>query len=73
MLVNLRPEESPLLDRIVEAVDERFNAQQQEEILEIVREVLGRNEDVGEDGDEGIEVDARITETGEEDVEMEGG
>lgn len=42
MIVNLRPEILGLLDCVVEECDERFTAEQQDEIVRIIGDVLGR-------------------------------
>lgn len=44
MVLNLRPQELTLLDCVVEECDERFTQERQEEILSIVRDVLGGDE-----------------------------
>lgn len=49
MIVNLRPESLGLLDCVVEECDERFSTEQQDEIVRIVGDVLGR------EGDDGVE------------------
>lgn len=49
MVLNLRPQELTLLDCVVEECDERFTQERQEEILRIVRDVLG-----GEEGMNGV-------------------
>lgn len=41
MVVNLRPTDLMMLDLIVEELDERFTEARQEQILAIVRDVLG--------------------------------
>ena len=46
MIVNLRPDNLGLLDCVVEECDERFTAEQQDEIVGIIGNVLGK-----EDGD----------------------
>ena len=53
MVLNLRPQELTLLDCAVEECDERFTQERQEEILRIVRDVLGGEEN-GIDGEEGM-------------------
>ena len=53
MVLNLRPQELMLLDCVVEECDERFTQERQEEILRIVRDVLGGEEN-GVDGEEGM-------------------
>ena len=45
MVLNLRPSEIGLLDCVIEECDLRFTEEQQMEILEIVGDVLGRQED----------------------------
>lgn len=50
MIVNLRPENLGLLDCVVEECDERFTSEQQDEIVGIVGDVLGREGDGGENG-----------------------
>ena len=42
MIINLRPLDLTLLDCIIEECDERFSSEQQEEILRIVGDVLGK-------------------------------
>ncbi|KAL6715284.1 hypothetical protein ACLMJK_007549 [Lecanora helva] len=60
-IINLRPKDPSLLDCVVEECDERFDEGKQEEILAIVGEVLGRDEEGGEEretvagGDEEVE------------------
>ena len=44
MIVNLRPDTLGLLDCVVEECDERFTAEQQDEIVAIIGNVLGRDE-----------------------------
>ena len=43
-LLNHRPQESVNLEPLIEEVDVRFTAEQKDEILQIVAEVLGRAE-----------------------------
>ena len=52
MIVNLRPDNLGLLDCVVEECDERFTAEQQDEIVAIIGNVLGRDE--GEADGEGV-------------------
>ncbi|MCJ1305089.1 hypothetical protein MMC08_007903 [Hypocenomyce scalaris] len=67
MILNLRPMDMGLLDCVIEECDMRFSAEEQEEILGVVGEVLGgRGEGENEEGD-GI-----VVENGEED-EVENG
>lgn len=42
MLLNLKPEGPELLDCIIEEADERFSAEEQEGIMGVVADVLGR-------------------------------
>ena len=51
MILNLRPQDLGLLDCVVEECDERFNQEEQMEILNIIREVLGGPEKEEVDGD----------------------
>ena len=44
MIVNLRPDNLGLLDCVVEECDERFTAEQQDDIVGIIGKVLGRAE-----------------------------
>ena len=62
MMVNLRPKDLGLLDCIVEECDERFSEEQQVEILGIVQEVLGGEE---EDEEEGKGMNGVLEEHGE--------
>lgn len=51
MILNLRPQSVGVLDTIVEEMESRFDDSEQERILAIVGEVLGRdNSDGAEDG-----------------------
>ena len=55
MIVNLRPDTLGLLDCVVEECDERFTAEQQDEIVAIIGNVLGRDEgEVDGEGAHGI-------------------
>ena len=55
MIVNLRPDNLGLLDCVVEECDERFTAEQQDEIVGIIGNVLGREEgDADGEGANGI-------------------
>lgn len=45
MILNLRPMDLGLLDCIVEECDERISAEEQEELLRIISDVLCKNED----------------------------
>ncbi len=56
MIANLRPGNLGLLDCVVEECDERFSAEQQDEIVRVVGDVLGRE---GE-GEGGMEVDVDV-------------
>ena len=48
VILNTRPQDQSLLDCVVEECDERFSTEQQDEILRIVRDVLGGDEEQGE-------------------------
>lgn len=48
MIANLRPGNLGLLDCVVEECDERFSAEQQDEIVRVVGDVLGREGEEGE-------------------------
>lgn len=54
MIINLRPLDLTLLDCIIEECDERFTSKQQEGILRIVGDVLGKEpravDVIGQDG-----------------------
>lgn len=50
MIANLRPGNLGLLDCVVEECDERFSSEQQDEIVRVVGDVLGREEE--DDGGE---------------------
>lgn len=52
MILNLRPDNLGLLDCMVEECDERFTAEQQDEIVGIIGDVLG-GEEGGEANGEG--------------------
>lgn len=52
MIVNLRPENLGLLDCVVEECDERFSSEQQDEIVKIIGDVLGREVEGGVHGGE---------------------
>lgn len=52
MIANLRPESLGLLDCVVEECDERFSTERQDEILEIIGDVLGREGAGAESGGE---------------------
>ena len=49
MIANLRPDNLGLLDCVVEECDERFSAEQQEEMVGIIGHVLGREAEGGDD------------------------
>ncbi|KAI2463200.1 HRDC-like protein [Annulohypoxylon bovei var. microspora] len=42
MILNIRPTNVPVLNAVIENMEDRFNAEQQQEILEIVTEILGQ-------------------------------
>ena len=53
--MNLRPDNLGLLDCVVEECDERFTAEQQDEIVAIIGNVLGREEgDADGEGTNGV-------------------
>lgn len=70
MIVNLRPGNLGLLDCVVEECDERFSTEQQDEIVRIVGDVLGREGEGGENGETGEE---RVNGDGRNGVGGEGG
>ncbi len=51
-ILNLRPSCSALLSTAIEDMEERFNEEQQNKIVDIVTEVLGRDETEGDEGEE---------------------
>ncbi|KAL8833156.1 MAG: hypothetical protein Q9170_004458 [Blastenia crenularia] len=57
MMLNLRPKELGLLDCVVEECDMRLTEEQQEDVLECVRRIMGAGEgvdgDAGGNGDDG--------------------
>ncbi|KAI5863516.1 HRDC-like protein [Durotheca rogersii] len=54
MVLNIRPTSIPVLNTVVEDMEDRFNADQQQEILDIVVEILGQFPvEGGEDGQGG--------------------
>ncbi|KAF3071179.1 putative rna polymerase iii subunit c17 protein [Daldinia childiae] len=53
MLFNIRPTNVPVLNTVIEDMEDRFNSDQQQEILDIVTEVLGQFPQELEDGDQG--------------------
>lgn len=55
-ILNLRPSSSALLSTAIEDMEERFNEEEQNKIVDIIAEVLGRTET--EEGAEGDEMDA---------------
>lgn len=42
MILNIRPSNIPVLNTVIEDMEVRFNGDQQQEILDIIAEVLGR-------------------------------
>lgn len=50
-ILNLRPQELGLLDCVVEECDLRLSEEEQEEILRIVAEVLGKDKSAGDEDD----------------------
>ena len=57
-IINLRPEGLEVLSSIVEELDERFTDEQQEQIIEIVGDVLGRSDENEDEAEvtEGVSV-----------------
>ncbi|OTB14679.1 hypothetical protein K445DRAFT_61865 [Daldinia sp. EC12] len=53
MLFNIRPTNIPVLNTVIEDMEDRFNADQQQEILDIVTEILGQFPQEPEEGDQG--------------------
>lgn len=51
-ILNLRPSCSALLSTAIEDMEERFNEEQQNTIVDIVADVLGRDETAGDAGEE---------------------
>ncbi len=58
-ILNLRPSSSALLSTAIEDMEERFSEEEQNRIVDIIGEVLGRAETgEGGEGDEMMEADA---------------
>lgn len=58
-ILNLRPLSSALLSTAIEDMEERFSEDEQNKIVDIIGDVLGRPEaDEGAEGGEGDEMDA---------------
>jgi hypothetical protein len=55
-ILNLRPSSSALLSTAIEDMEERFSEEEQNQIVDIIAEVLGRAET--DEGGEGDEMDA---------------
>ncbi|KAL2126729.1 hypothetical protein VTI74DRAFT_336 [Chaetomium olivicolor] len=55
-ILNLRPSSSALLSTAIEDMEERFSEEEQNKIVDIIGEVLGRDEPA--EDEEGMEVDA---------------
>ncbi|KAI1804512.1 HRDC-like protein [Daldinia bambusicola] len=53
MLFNIRPTNIPVLNTIIEDMEDRFTSDEQQEILNIVTEVLGQFPEEPEEGDQG--------------------
>lgn len=49
MILNLRPQSQALMTTVLEDFEERFNETEQEELIRVVGDVLGREEVVEED------------------------
>jgi len=77
MILNLRPQNSSVLDVVVEELDDRFSEETQQEILAAITEVLGRGEEEGVvtegnvGGREEIELEVVMEEPREEKVKVE--
>jgi hypothetical protein len=52
MILNLRPSSIAVLSTVIEDMEERFSDEEQATILEVIAEVLGRDESAGEAGGE---------------------
>jgi hypothetical protein len=57
-ILNLRPSSSALLSTAIEDMEERFGEEDQNKIVDIIGEVLGRSET--DEGAEGDEMDAEV-------------
>ena len=70
MIANLRPENVPQLLPIVEELDIRFSDEEQSEMLQIIGDVLGREEEgMGDeegDGEGGWAANGHVHDSGEE-------
>lgn len=45
MIFNLRPQDLAVLDTVIEEMDDRFTEGRQEEILQIIQQVIGKDEE----------------------------
>lgn len=52
-ILNMRPSSSAILSTAIEDMEERFTEEEQNRIVDIIAEVLGRDEAEGEEGAEG--------------------
>jgi DNA-binding MarR family transcriptional regulator len=57
-ILNLRPSSSALLSTAIEDMEERFSEEEQNKIVDIIAEVLGRAETADKGGEGGDEMDA---------------
>lgn len=57
-ILNLRPSSSALLSTAIEDMEERFSEEEQNKIVDIIGDVLGRAETDEGEGGEGDEMDA---------------
>lgn len=61
MILNLRPASVPALNTIIEDMTERFTAEQQEELVNIIAEVLGYFDPPAEEAQNGDANSADVT------------
>jgi len=55
MILNLRPSSIAVLSTVIEDMEERFSDDEQAAILEVIAQVLGRDETSGEEAIESVE------------------
>ena len=55
MILNLRPSSIAVLSTVIEDMEERFSDDEQAAILEVIAQVLGRDEGGGEEAVESVE------------------
>lgn len=58
MMLNLRPSSIAVLSTVIEDMEERFGEDEQAAILDVVTQVLGRDDQVGEEAMESVEAGA---------------